>query len=251
MRTAAGLLTIVALAVSAAPAAAEPPGKGLITEGPYSCDGVETTITPLGRPQRLHRRPALRGGELLVHTDGRTGRHEDVRPPDGTVRRGHVHAGGARRSLRGRAPAGRALALPDDASAFRRPISAPSRRTHTRRPEPWSPPVQESPPRGTSGTPPRRCGPRHREARGCRRGSSCAPGSSVRADVPEAVPHPSRACGIPSSRCCRSQNNSPGGIRVVTGRSRAMGMLAQSALDEGNPGEPPGRPSLLVEPDPH
>jgi hypothetical protein len=45
MRTAAGLLTIVALAVSAAPAAAEPPGKGLITEGPYSCDGVETTIT--------------------------------------------------------------------------------------------------------------------------------------------------------------------------------------------------------------
>ena len=45
MRTAAGLLTIVALAVSAAPAAAAPPGKGLITDGPYSCDGGETTIT--------------------------------------------------------------------------------------------------------------------------------------------------------------------------------------------------------------
>ena len=45
MRRVAGLLSTAALAVSAAPAAAAPPGKGLVTEGPYSCDGTETTIT--------------------------------------------------------------------------------------------------------------------------------------------------------------------------------------------------------------
>jgi hypothetical protein len=46
MRRIAGLLSIVALAVSAAPAAAAPPGSGLITEGPFSCAGLgETSIT--------------------------------------------------------------------------------------------------------------------------------------------------------------------------------------------------------------
>jgi hypothetical protein len=45
MRRIAGLLSIAALATSAASAAAAPPGKGLVTEGPFFCDGVETTIT--------------------------------------------------------------------------------------------------------------------------------------------------------------------------------------------------------------
>ena len=45
MRRIAGLLSVVALAASAAPAAAAPPGNGLITEGPFSCAGLgETTI---------------------------------------------------------------------------------------------------------------------------------------------------------------------------------------------------------------
>lgn len=44
MRRIVGLLSIAALAASAAPAAAAPPGNGLITQGPFSCAGVETTI---------------------------------------------------------------------------------------------------------------------------------------------------------------------------------------------------------------
>jgi hypothetical protein len=46
MRRIAGLLGIVALAASAAPAAAAPPGHGLTTEGPFSCAGLgDVSIT--------------------------------------------------------------------------------------------------------------------------------------------------------------------------------------------------------------
>lgn len=43
MRRFAGLLTFVVLAVPTS-ASAAPPGGGLVTEGPFTCDGVETTI---------------------------------------------------------------------------------------------------------------------------------------------------------------------------------------------------------------
>lgn len=46
MRRIAGLLSSVALAACAAPAAAAPPGHGLTTEGPFSCAGLgDTSIT--------------------------------------------------------------------------------------------------------------------------------------------------------------------------------------------------------------
>jgi hypothetical protein len=44
MRRIAGLLGIVAFAASAAPAAAAPPGNGLITEGPFVCEGIGETM---------------------------------------------------------------------------------------------------------------------------------------------------------------------------------------------------------------
>jgi hypothetical protein len=50
MRRIAGLLTIVALVVSAAPAAAAPPGEGLITDDRFICDGNETSVTHSAGP---------------------------------------------------------------------------------------------------------------------------------------------------------------------------------------------------------
>ncbi len=44
MRRIASLTTLAALALCAGTAAAAPPGQGLITDGPYECNGVETTI---------------------------------------------------------------------------------------------------------------------------------------------------------------------------------------------------------------
>ncbi len=43
-RMTAGLLTLTALTFGVASAAAAPPGGGLITDGPYDCHGVQTTI---------------------------------------------------------------------------------------------------------------------------------------------------------------------------------------------------------------
>ncbi len=44
MRRMTALLTLTVLALCASPAAAAPPGHGLITDGPYNCHGIQTTI---------------------------------------------------------------------------------------------------------------------------------------------------------------------------------------------------------------
>lgn len=44
MRRITGLTTLAALTLGASTAAAAPPGHGLITDGPYDCNGVQTTI---------------------------------------------------------------------------------------------------------------------------------------------------------------------------------------------------------------
>ena len=119
----------------------------------------------------------------------------------------------------------------------------PSRRTRPRRPEPWSPPVPGGPPHGSAACRLDDVVPDVGRREGVEKARRALPDRLLLPTSPEAVPHPSRACGIPSSKCAGAEQQA--GCHSCRDRPEPRYRDAGPVrVDEGNPGEPPDRPSL-------